>query len=233
MHTTRRSLVSWLGLLGALSGCGAEHDVDVFVVLPVIDRACGWSGAARVDLHVTGPGPEEFVVSSDRCTRHAEAAVEGFFTDDAGQLRLEKLAPTFYWLTARIYDAEGTLLGERTQPFDARETPLVVVFERADLPAWPTTTRRVQVPACADVSGVASLRIEILPDGAYVPAVDEVVPCDAEPSTLTFDVPIGPVTLTGEGMRSDGTVCLSATRSVVVDPAEDVLLELALEGACD
>jgi hypothetical protein len=111
----------------------------------------------------------------------------------------------------------------RVQPFDARESPLVIVFERPDLPGWPTAELEITVPTCALASDLERVELGIRPAGAYVSAA-ATLSC-AEPR-LRVAVPLGPVDITGEGKLTDGTVCYEGSASTVVEPARAAALRL-------
>jgi hypothetical protein len=208
----------------ATAACGGERDVDVYVVLPQIDGVCAHTGAARVELEVTGPGPERFTVRGEGCRRHASFDFDGFFVaEGGGQLRLERLDDTFHWVTARVYADDGALRGVRVQPFDARESPLAIVFERPDLPGWPTGELELTVPTCALAPDLERVALAVKPVGAYV-ASAATLSC-AEPH-LRLAAPLGPVEITGEGKLSDGTVCYQGSATAIVAPERAAALRL-------
>jgi hypothetical protein len=214
----------WIFSLALVAACGGEGDVDVYVVMPQVDDVCAHLAAARVELEVTGPGPERFTVRGEGCRRHPDFGFDGFFVAaGGGQLRLERLDDAFHWVTARVYAEDGALRGVRVQPFDARESPLAIVFLRPDLPGWPTTQLEVTVPTCALAPDLARVELAIQPVGGFVPT-RATLGC-AEPR-VRVAAPLGPAAITAEGRLTDGTLCYQGAATTVVERARQAALRL-------
>jgi hypothetical protein len=200
----------------------------VYVVMPQIEDVCLHADTASVELHVVGPGPEDFIVRGEGCAHQPTYDFDGLFKDeDGGPLRFEHLQHDFYWVTARVYGSKGELRGERVQPFDAREPQMAIAFDRPDLPGWPMGELEVAIPACAFEDGLENVRVSVKPALAHVPDV-RMVSC--RDGRVRLPAPRGPVVVTGEGMFSDGSVCFKGTASAVVDSDTDA--ELPLTRSC-
>lgn len=223
----------WSCELLALAACGRERDVDLFVVMPLVDDVCTHADLDRVELRITGPGPEDFTLRASGCRRQAEFMFDGFFTAErGGQLVLDHLQEGFYRIDASVFGSDGSLRGTRSLPIDARTSPQAIIFERPDLPGWPTLEVEVIVPACRVQPDLVRVHIVATPVGAFVPAATATVGCvTGQPTRARFDLPIGPVELTGEGMLDDETVCHSGAATVLfTDERREA--ELPLDRLC-
>jgi hypothetical protein len=211
-----------------LAACGGESDVEMYVVMPNVEAVCTHVDAASVDLHISGPGPEDFSVRGVGCGHQPRYGFDGLFTaENGGPLVVERLDRDFYWVTARVFGTGDEFRGERVQPFDAREPRIAVLFDRADLPGWPMGEIDVVIPACELEDGLDAVRVTIKPVGAHVPDVTLVSCRDAH---LRMPAPLGPVEITGEGFFHDGSVCFKGSATAVV--AASTQAELPLRRSC-
>ena len=238
--------------LALFAGCGEEIDVDVFVVLPTIQSqeslhaplltTCELAGASRVELAVTGPGPEEFTVVADECAFDGELEATGFFRSEEQNIRIERLLPEYYELAARIYDEDGVLRGERRRPFDARAGVLVVLFQRPDLHNWPTEIAGLYFEDCDTDPTLERIAFSITPEQAFGPIAEGEIICgvppgqlwhDPAPNTVHVMAPVGPVTVEVEGFRAGVTdkPCVVAEERIVVGP-ESTHVPISFNDGC-
>jgi hypothetical protein len=200
-------------LAGAAAGCVAEHDVDVYVVLPA---PCADLGAARVTIDVTTADGERFSISTDNCTdRLADQELSGF------QTTLERLGSGYHRADIAIEDADGAALGTRSLPFPS-ETPLVVSMTRADLPGWPTAELAVTIPACIAGNSLTEVQLSATLASDTRPAVDVAVGCDAgSPASPRVVLPRGPAKLIAKAP------CWYGEAAATVEDGAAIELELA------
>jgi hypothetical protein len=201
----------WLAVI-ALAGCVDQHDPDIYVTLPNVPQACALLDAAELSLEVATVQGEHFTVVSPACQgRLANQDIAGW------QVALDRLADGYHRLTARITGPNGELIGTIDQPFTAK-APVLVPFNRPDLPGWPTAMITLMTPACD------TLRVVATPD-KEVPVVDTTLPCSA-PSVA---IPRGPTGFTVELHASDGQCTLASAEALV---ANDAAVPLVPGGSC-
>ncbi len=217
--------------LVAAGACVDEHDVDVYVVLPALPDVCALAGVGRVELAIEGPGPESFSIRSEIC-EVLEGPYSGFTDTADGPLRFSRLEAGFFFVTIVLTDDDGTQRGDRSLPFDSRESDLFVPLDRVDLWGWQTTSATVHLPACDLDPTLAAVHLELTPALAYRPLHDVVVPCARPgPTRATFDVPLGPIAILAEGTLDDGTPCYAGALDGFFDEVSREA-DLALQKVC-
>ena len=209
----------------AAPGCVAEHDVDAYIVLPDVESACQMLGAQAADVTVETLDGEVFDMRVEPCLPQlAGEPASGFHA------LIERLGPGYHRVDATIVDPDGNELGARSLPFPV-DVPLVVALTRADLPGWPRVAIDIAVPACVAGGELAEVRLVAAPPDSEQPEVDEIVPCDGgTAATRRITVPRGPIEVSAEGRRLDGTPCWTGdTKSLALD---GVVLEVELARSC-
>jgi hypothetical protein len=187
-----------------LAACVDEYDTDVWAVLPAIPQPCEALGAARTAFEVQPLEEPAFELTAAPCSDQ----VGGH--DFAGfHVQIERMTAGYHRIDVVITGEDGGLLGKISRPFAAGQ-PLVVPFARGDLPGWPTATIEVEVPACAADSPIRSVELAATPAMSAAPTARTQLACTAVAAApVELVVPVGPVTLTGSGAGTDGTVCWS------------------------
>jgi hypothetical protein len=192
-------------LAACVAACVDEYDTDVWAVLPAISQPCEALGAARTAFEVQPLDEPPFELAAAPCSDQVGGHDFGGF-----HVTIERMTAGYHRIDVVITGAGGGLLGKISRPFAAGQ-PLVVPFARGDLPGWPTATIEVEVPACAAGSPIRSVELAATPAMSAAPTARVQLACTAAPAPVELVVPVGPVSLTGSGAGTDGTVCWSGT----------------------
>lgn len=187
-----------------LAACVDEYDTDAWAVLPPIPEACEALGAARAGFEVQPLDEPPFELTAAACSDQV-----GGHNFAGFHVQIERMTAGYHRIDVVLTGADGGLLGKISRPFAAGQ-PLVVPFARGDLPGWPTATIEVDAPACAPGGPIRSVELAATPAMAAAPTARAQLACTGSaPAPVELVVPVGPITLTGSGSGTDGTVCWS------------------------
>ena len=192
-------------LCTTLAACVDEYDTDVWAVLPAIPEPCEALGAARTAFEVQPLDEPPFELAAAPCSDQVGGHDFGGF-----HVTLERMTAGYHRIDVVITGADGGLLGKISRPFAAGQ-PLLVPFARGDLPGWPTATLEVEVPSCTPGSPIRSVELAATPAMSAAPTARAHLACTTASAPVELVVPVGPVTLTGSGTGTDGTLCWSGT----------------------
>lgn len=188
-------------VLAILTGCVEQFDPEVIVVLPDIPDPCSTLEVTRARVAVDTVDDEHFELASETCGPLATQPVFGF------TLAIDRL--TYGYHRAVITLESDRELGRIERPF-AAEGPMVVVFDYADLPSWPTAP--LSLASCP----ASSIELSITPTLATRPAFAGTITCET-----VLDVPRGPLSIAARTIDP----CMVA-ETLIPDTSAPLALEL-------
>ncbi|HUJ60439.1 MAG TPA: hypothetical protein VLX92_18185 [Kofleriaceae bacterium] len=215
-------MIRWL-LVAALAGCVDEYDVDVVATLPQIPAACETLGAAELALDIRPTDEPAFTLTAAPCSDQLGGEdLAGF------SATISRVTAGFPRVVATISDGSGAPIGSISTVFSTQK-PLVLAFQRGDLPGWPTAAISVAVAGCAPDGPVARVALSATPALASVPSATATIDCTA-PAPAALTVPVGPLTLSAIGTGSDGSACWAGSLDATATDA--AALAIALTRSC-